>query len=519
MKNTDLAATYALIAQYGSDVFYDGEIGEAIIDTLEVPPTVASPPYQVVSGNLTMDDLQSYTVPELAPLHVNYRGYDVYGAPPSSSGGATIGLALNVLEGYDLASVPREEALHYYIEASRHAFADRYAYLGDPLTMTAAMPLTGLLSKNYAELVRQDITELGTERKVSEKDPWLFNDVPQTWQPPLRAPGKDALTEHFTNISNGSSWDNVKWKSASGSGSSIDVQHEMGKLTIGAAKNSYARAAAEMDAVQDSELLVRFKMDELDGDRRLRFWLRADSFNAITSPHNGYGFEINTKDDTVRIIRTRNGNGVYTLATFAHARTTEWQWLRFRVEGDQLHVRVWADGEHEPRQTWSYTMQDQTVTGEGKLLVSGIELTGASTGGSFQVDDLYVTELNPLFFQANFAGMANSVSWDSAGKFITQFGTGNSKPNVGASIDVQNEIGRIQLSKDKNAYARAEAIMGNLYDSELLVKFKMNDLGNDRRLRFWLRSDGFNALSLPPQWLWCGANEWIGSLADFAYEK
>lgn len=499
MTNPDLANTYQLIAQYGSCIFYHGVIGQAIINTVNQPPAVSNPPYQILPGNMVASDLYTYTVPEYAPLHVNYRGYDVYAPPPSSSSGATIGLALNILEGYDLSSVPREEALHYYIEASRHAFADRYAYLGDPLTYTGGIPTTGLLSENYAERVRQDITEYGTEHKVDEKDPWPFDVNPNTWQDPLRAPGKNALTYDFTGDANSSSWDSTgEFSTAVGGGQdTIDIQNEAGNIYIDDSQYSYARAESLMYPVQDSELLVRFKMDQLDGDRNLRFWLRADDFNRSTSPYNGYGVEINTSNDTVRIIRTRDGNGVYGLATFNHTRTTDWQWLRFRVEGDQLKVRLWKDDVYEPRQTWTHTMQDSSVTGEGKLLVSAIELTGATNGGSFKVDDMFVTELNPVFFKENFTGAADNASWDATGSFNTQYGTGNSNPGVGAIIETLNEAGNIELNKDLYAYARAESTMGTLYDSELLVKFRINDLGDDRSLRFWLRADSFNSLSSP----------------------
>ena len=67
---------------------------------------------------------------------------------PPSSGGSTVGEALNILEGYPLAAMSRVDALHYFLEASRYAFADRNAYLADPEYYD--VPLSGLLSKDYA---------------------------------------------------------------------------------------------------------------------------------------------------------------------------------------------------------------------------------------------------------------------------------------------------------------------------------------------------------------------------------
>jgi len=502
VTNQDLADMYQLIATSGSSAFYSGAVASAIVSTVNSPPvrTTGTPiPFYVQPGNMLTSDLSSYSVPEYAALHVNYRGYDVYGPPPSSSGGTTIGEMLNVLEGYPMASLPREQALHYYLETSRRAFADRSAYLGDPLTYANPMPVAGLLSENYAEHVRQHIQDRGTQRFVAASDPWPFDANPLLKARPLPADGAGAVTFDFTGLANGASWDSggqfvSETRSAS---ESIEVLDQSGDMQITSAQFSYVRAASQMDAAPDTELLVRFKPDSLTGDRRLRFWLRADGWNATTSPFNGYAVEISSSSDTVRIIRTRNGNAVFALASFTHARSLDWQWLRFRVEGDQLSVRFWDEGDNEPRHTWTHTMTDTSVTAPGGFLTALIELGNTSTsGGGFRVDDMFVTDLKPVAFSSNFTA-SNGATWDSTGQFTTQFGTGNSNPGVGASINVQSNAGRIYLDKTQYAYARATADMAPLTNSELLVRFRMNDLTDDRSLRFWLRADSWNSLGSP----------------------
>ena len=87
---------------------------------------------------------------------MSYRGLDVYSMGPPSSGGSTVGEALNILEGYDLSSMTREQAFHYFLEASRYSFADRNAYLADPEYYD--VPLKGLLSDDYAATRRALIT-------------------------------------------------------------------------------------------------------------------------------------------------------------------------------------------------------------------------------------------------------------------------------------------------------------------------------------------------------------------------
>src|SRR5207253_4234018 len=101
---------------------------------------------------MKLNDLRDYTAPERAPTHVNYRGLDVYSMGPPSSGGSTVGEALNILGGYPLSSMTTDEAFHYYLEASRYSFADRNAYLADPAYFD--VPLSGLLSKDYANTRR-----------------------------------------------------------------------------------------------------------------------------------------------------------------------------------------------------------------------------------------------------------------------------------------------------------------------------------------------------------------------------
>ncbi|MGI9121369.1 MAG: gamma-glutamyltransferase family protein, partial [Rubrobacter sp.] len=146
-RNPDLAATYSRISDGGGSVFYSGRTARTIVDTVQDPP-VADPERYVRPGLMTTTDLAGYRSLERAPTVSSYRGLQVYGMGPPSSGGSTVGEALNILEGYQMATLPREDALHYYLEASRFSFADRGEYLGDPAYVD--VPLEGLLSDGFA---------------------------------------------------------------------------------------------------------------------------------------------------------------------------------------------------------------------------------------------------------------------------------------------------------------------------------------------------------------------------------
>ena len=148
LRNPDLAHTYELIARHGPAALYDGPIGRAIVRADDHP--VLTPGQTIVTnpGIMTIKDLQSYRTRILAPTRVKYRGLDVYGMAPPSSGGSTEGEILNILKGYPLGSEPRAEALFHYLEAARLAYADRNAYVGDPRYVH--VPLAGLLDPAFA---------------------------------------------------------------------------------------------------------------------------------------------------------------------------------------------------------------------------------------------------------------------------------------------------------------------------------------------------------------------------------
>ena len=137
-RNPGLAKTFDIIARGGKDVYYQGEIAEAIVAVLNE-----------AGGCIQMDDLASHTSTWEEPISVDYRGYRVYECPPNGQG-VTALIALNILEGFDLASLGSLsiEKMHLMIEAMRLAFADSRWYVSDP--KFSNIPIKELLSKEYA---------------------------------------------------------------------------------------------------------------------------------------------------------------------------------------------------------------------------------------------------------------------------------------------------------------------------------------------------------------------------------
>jgi gamma-glutamyltranspeptidase/glutathione hydrolase len=137
-RNPDLAATLTKIAKGGRDAFYKGEIAKAIAATVKRE-----------GGYISERDLADHRSEWVDPVSVNYRGYDIWELPPNGQGLATLQM-LNILEGYDLKAMGfgSAEYLHYFTEAKKLAYEDRAVYYADPAF--AAIPVKGLLSKEYA---------------------------------------------------------------------------------------------------------------------------------------------------------------------------------------------------------------------------------------------------------------------------------------------------------------------------------------------------------------------------------
>jgi len=148
-RNPQLASTYAEIGRLGVGDLYGGQLGSDVVATVEHLPLAPGATLTPRPGLMRIGDLGNYTALLRSPTHVNYRGYDVYGMAPSSSGGTTDGEALNILSNFDLPAMTPVQALHHYLESTRLAFADRNRYIGDPAYVD--VPEEQLLSQDFGK--------------------------------------------------------------------------------------------------------------------------------------------------------------------------------------------------------------------------------------------------------------------------------------------------------------------------------------------------------------------------------
>ncbi|MGW1881656.1 gamma-glutamyltransferase [Streptomyces sp. NPDC001970] len=157
-KNPGLARTYEELGRKGTGALYRGAIAQDIVNTVRKPAVREGATRVVRPGDLTLRDLAAYETERRLPTRVSYRGLDVYGMGPASSGGTSVGEALNILERTDLSGLAQAKYLHRFIEASRIAFADRGRWVGDPAFED--VPVRELLSQRFADsrecLIRDD---------------------------------------------------------------------------------------------------------------------------------------------------------------------------------------------------------------------------------------------------------------------------------------------------------------------------------------------------------------------------
>ena len=198
----DLADTLERIGRVGKDALHRGETAAAIDEEMRRN-----------GGVLSAQDLADYEAQVLDPVRTSYRGYELLGSP-APAGTITQLQTLNILETFDLSPLGHgsPEHLHLFIEAARHAFADRYSFVGDPDFVPA--PLDGILSREYAREVARSIdreaARLEDERELQPwiayadsplHDPWRYDSQPRPERAaPASPPSEGDCTTHLSVI-------------------------------------------------------------------------------------------------------------------------------------------------------------------------------------------------------------------------------------------------------------------------------------------------------------------------------
>ena len=170
LKNPEFAETLRILARRGADGFYHGPIAEDIVAAVAATSKV--------ENNITLQDMADYRVKLRPAVCADYRGYDVCGMGPPTSGGLTVGQILGILESYDVKSLGwNAEFAHLYAEAAKLAYADRGLYMAD--SDYVDVPVKGLLNQGYlAERAKLIDKEKASEKRQAGEPPsdhaWLY---------------------------------------------------------------------------------------------------------------------------------------------------------------------------------------------------------------------------------------------------------------------------------------------------------------------------------------------------------
>ena len=204
-QNPDLARTYRRIGRLGTDWFYDGELARDITAVVQSPPKSPDTTLPVPDGFMRPRDLREYRTIVRRATRVGYRGYRVHGMPPSSSGGTTVGEALNILEELEPSGL--DELLHGYLEASAVAFADRGKYLGDPAY--TPVPTRRLLDQTFAAERACAIDMTTTSVPYPPGDVESYDGVCDRSRAATGGRQRDTENRETTNLTVADRWGNV----------------------------------------------------------------------------------------------------------------------------------------------------------------------------------------------------------------------------------------------------------------------------------------------------------------------
>jgi gamma-glutamyltranspeptidase/glutathione hydrolase len=189
-RQPDLARTLERIAAKPGD-FYHGSLARELAAAMHKG-----------GGLITTDDLAHYEVKEREPIHGFYRGYEIFSAPPPSSGGTVLIESLNILEGYDLGKLGDRsaESIHYTTEAFRRAFFDRAEFMGDP--DFARIPVAQLIDKKYGTAWRDSIEAAHASVSKELKRPAIFSQLEQyaAAHPQPQANHESPHTTHYSVV-------------------------------------------------------------------------------------------------------------------------------------------------------------------------------------------------------------------------------------------------------------------------------------------------------------------------------
>ncbi|MEA2258250.1 MAG: gamma-glutamyltranspeptidase / glutathione hydrolase, partial [Acidobacteriaceae bacterium] len=304
---------------------------------------------QKYGGLVSKKDLEIYQVKDRKPLTGTYRQYEILAPPPPSSGGIALLEMLNILEGFDLASLGDRtpQSMHLIIEAFRRAFDDRTSFLGDP--DFESMPIAQLMDKAYAAAWRKSISMTAATPSSSLA------------RPPGFIPAESTQTTHYSVLDEAGNAVSVTYtlnnsfgSGATAEGLGILLNDEMDDFTtkIGAPNmfgliqgpaNAIAPRKRPLSSMTPIIVLenhkVRFVIGSPGGPRII-----TTVANIFLSASDG-GLNIQRAVDAPRFHQQYLPDVVYVEQGFPPATLGALRSMGYTIEGGNPGDRYWSDGE------------------------------------------------------------------------------------------------------------------------------------------------------------------------------
>lgn len=235
-KQEDLSKTLTAIRDHGAEGFYKGWVADSIVAEMDRS-----------GGLISHEDLANYRALWREPIKIEYRGYTIYSMPPASSGGVTLAMILNVMEGFGkLPPFGSPALLHREAEAMRRAFTVRNTTLGDPAFVK--MPIEKLVSKEYAARLRADVN-LAHASPTPRFTPEIRDGASTTHYSVVDAEGNAVSCTTTLNDSYGSA--------LSVSGAGFLLNDEMDDFATAPGKpNMYGLVQGEANAIQPGKRML-----------------------------------------------------------------------------------------------------------------------------------------------------------------------------------------------------------------------------------------------------------------------
>lgn len=272
------------------------------------------------------------------------------------------------------------------------------------------------------------------------------------------------------------------------------IENNTGKMEIDERRegtsSTYGKLTPNMDDLENSEVLMRFQVDELGSTQWLRVWVQSDQFGSGSSfARNGYGIALHLGKDELALQRREDGSTTKVEGVTANM-TTDWHWLKLRASDGKVAVSLWNDNDEEP-ENWDIEYDIPEVHKKSMLSFANLDKDNEST---FYIDDLTVespSKHDPVF-QHDF-NSEDGADWD-AEAFDQLHSHPDSDNPDGVKFSIQQNTGKIELGKRQGfsiPYGKVIPHMGNPMDSDLLMRFRTDEIDNDQWMRMFVRSDEF----------------------------